>query len=339
MIPESQVLVGVALAVLAGVLNGSFALPMKFMHQWKWEHTWLVYSVVAMVAFPWCVAWYFTPNLVRLISVAPLPLICGFGFSWGLGAVAFGLALVRLGIGLGLALMLGLIAGIGSLVPMLVLRPGSLGTRAGYFVLAGNLVLIAGIALCAFAGSLREKQQRSADPHPAGRSSLLVGLVLAVASAVFGSALNFSFAFTGETQRRAVELGASPAMSSMGIWALTVSSGFVANGAYCLWKIGRRGWSPFVMPGCALYWLGGITMGLLWFGGLIAYGVGGSKLGPAAAVIGWPMLLGASIITSNLLGWLTGEWRGTGCRCRFYLVAGIAVILTSIFVIAQGNAL
>jgi L-rhamnose-H+ transport protein len=52
MIHGSQVVVGVTLAMLAGVLNGSFALPMKFMRQWKWEHTWLVYSVVAMVAFP-----------------------------------------------------------------------------------------------------------------------------------------------------------------------------------------------------------------------------------------------------------------------------------------------
>jgi hypothetical protein len=33
MIPESQVLVGVALAMLAGVFNGLFALPMKFLRQ------------------------------------------------------------------------------------------------------------------------------------------------------------------------------------------------------------------------------------------------------------------------------------------------------------------
>jgi len=80
-------------------------------------------------------------------------------------------------------------------------------------------------------------------------------------------------------------------------------------------------------------------MGLLWFGGLIAYGIGGSRLGPTAAVIGWPVLLGASIITSNLTGWLLGEWHDTGWRCATSLVTGIIVILTSIFVIAQGSAL
>jgi len=336
---ESQVLAGVALAMLAGVLNGLFALPMKLMPRWRWEHTWLVYSVVGMAVFPWVVAFFFAPHLGQLIGEAPLALICGFGFAWGVSAVAFGLALVRLGLGLGLALMLGLNAGLGSLVPMVVLRPHSLGTRSGTFVLAGNAMLIVGICLCAYAGSLREKQARGQKDQRANRSALLVGLLLALTSAVLGSALNLSFAFTGGIQQRAVELGASPAMASMSVWALTVSSGFIANAGYCLWRIGRTGWGHFAIPHSAPYWFGGITMGLLWFGGLIAYGIGGSKLGPTAAVIGWPVLMGASIITSNLTGWLIGEWRDTGWRCATYLVTGIMVILTSIFVIAQGSAL
>jgi L-rhamnose-H+ transport protein len=336
---EFQFLAGVVLTMLAGVLNGLFALPMKLMPRWRWEHTWLVYSIVGMAVFPWAAAFFFTPHLGQLICEAPLILICGFGFAWGVSAIAFGLALVRLGLGLGLALMLGLNAGLGSLVPMMILRPHSLGTRAGHFVLAGNAILIVGISLCAYAGSLREKHRVGKEGHPAGRSALLVGLLLAVVSAVLGSALNFSFAFTGGMQNRAVELGASPAMASMSIWALTVSSGFLVNAGYCLWKIGRAGWGYFAMPHSGPYWFGGTTMGLLWFGGLIAYGIGGSKLGSTAAVIGWPVILGTSIITSNLTGWLTGEWRGTGWRCATYLVTGIAVILTSILVIAQGSAL
>jgi L-rhamnose-H+ transport protein len=337
--PEPQALAGVVLAMLAGVLNGLFALPMKLMRRWRWEHTWLLYSLVGMLVFPWAAALVCTPQLGKLICQAPLGLICGFGFAWGLGAVAFGLALTKLGLGLGLALMLGLTAGVGSLVPMVVLRPDSLGTRAGHMVLAGNAVLIVGISLCAFAGSLREKQTRTVEDHHSRWSDVAAGLLLAVMSAVLGSALNFSFAFTGALQTRAVELGASPALASLGVWALTVSSGFVANAGYCLWKIGRTGWGYFGMPRLGSYWVGGATMGVLWFGGLVVYGVGGSKLGPAAAVIGWPVLLGASIITSNIAGWLAGEWRGTSLRCGAYLVAGILVILTSIAVIAQGNAL
>jgi len=334
--PESHALVGIGLVILAGILNGLFAVPMKFMPQWKWEHTWLVYSLVGMVVFPWGVAFLSTPRLAQVISESPLALICGFGFAWGVGAVAFGLALVRLGIGLGLALMLGLSAGVGALVPMVILQPQSLGTRAGRFVLIGIVILVVGIALCASAGSLREKQQ-TAQTVQVGRSNLFVGLLLAVASAILGASLNFSFAFSGAVRARAVELGASPALSSMSVWALTVSSGFLANAAYCLLKIGREGWSLFLIPKSGLYWLGGATMGILWFGALMVYGIGGSRLGNSAATIGWPIILGTSIVTSNLAGWLTGEWRGTGRRCATYLVAGISVILVSVFVISQGS--
>jgi L-rhamnose-H+ transport protein len=336
--PESQTLVGIALVVLAGVLNGLFALPMKLMRRWRWEHTWLIYSIVGMAAFPWAVAILSTPRLVQVIREAPLALICGFGFAWGVGAVAFGLALVKLGVGLGLALMLGLTAGVGSLVPMVILQPQSLGTRAGHLVLAGIAVLVIGIALCAYAGHLREKRQQTPSGTQDGRSNLVVGLLLAIASAILGSSLNFSFAFSGAIRTRAIELGASPALSSMSVWALTVSSGFLANAAYCLLKIGRRGWGQFLIPHWGLYWLGGATMGLLWFGALIVYGIGGSMLGLSAAVIGWPIILGTSIVTSNVAGFLMGEWRNTGRRCASYLVTGIIIILVSTFVISRGSA-
>jgi len=32
----------------AGVFNGSFALPMKYARNWKWENTWMVFSVVVL---------------------------------------------------------------------------------------------------------------------------------------------------------------------------------------------------------------------------------------------------------------------------------------------------
>ncbi len=33
---------GLLLTVLAGVMNGSFPLPMRYMHKWAWENIWTV---------------------------------------------------------------------------------------------------------------------------------------------------------------------------------------------------------------------------------------------------------------------------------------------------------
>jgi L-rhamnose-H+ transport protein len=337
--PESFLLVGVLLAALGGVSNGIFALPMKLMKRWKWEHIWLAYSVAGMVLVPWTVALLTTPHLAEVINGAPLLLICGFGFAWGLGSVFFGLGLDRLGLGLGLALMMGIIAGVGSLVPLLVMKPSTLATRPGAIILAGNAILILGISLCAKAGGLRSQQQVKPESGTARRASMASGLLIAVLAGLFSSMLNFSFAFSGETQRRAQELGAASRMASMSVWALAISAGFLVNMAYCLWRIRKSGWSCYREPGTSAYWLGAVVMGILWFGGILLYGVGASFLGRSGPVIGWPVMMGGTIVASNVAGWFTGEWEGSGQKTISFLVAGILAILTAMIVIAQGNAI
>ena len=37
----------------AGVLNGSFAVPMKTARRWSFEHIWAVFSILAMAVLPW----------------------------------------------------------------------------------------------------------------------------------------------------------------------------------------------------------------------------------------------------------------------------------------------
>ncbi len=337
--PESFLFAGILVAALGGVSNGIFALPMKLMKRWNWEHIWLAYSVVGMVLAPWTVALLTTPHLSEVISGAPLLLICSFGFAWGLGSVFFGLGLDKLGLGLGLALMMGIIAGVGSLVPLFVMKPDSLATREGVIVLAGNVILILGISLCARAGDLRNKQQDKSKSASSPRSSMAAGLLIALLAGLFSSMLNFAFAFSRETQNHAHALGASTTMASMCIWALSISAGFVANLAYCLWRIRRSGWSSYRKQGTGIYWLGAVVMGILWFGGILLYGVGASLLGQSGPVIGWPVLMGGTIVASNIAGWLIGEWKGAGQKSVSFLIAGVLVILTAMIVIAQGNAI
>ena len=49
-----------------------------------------------------------------------LAVLALFGMGWGLGAVLFGLGMDRLGMALGYPIIMGLIAGLGALIPLLV---------------------------------------------------------------------------------------------------------------------------------------------------------------------------------------------------------------------------
>ena len=54
----NDVWTGLALVTAAGVMGGSFTVPLKSVRGWAWEKSWLLYSVVGMVIVPWLlVAW------------------------------------------------------------------------------------------------------------------------------------------------------------------------------------------------------------------------------------------------------------------------------------------
>ena len=74
--------------------------------------------------------------------------------------------------------------------------------------------------------------------------------------------------------------------------------------------------------------------GAFWFGGLAVYGLGVYRMGDFGTVVGWPLLMGTIIVTSNVTGVLTGEWKGAGARVRGYLVSGMIVILVALWILS-----
>jgi L-rhamnose-H+ transport protein len=54
--------IGVFLAILAAVINGNFALPLKRARKWSWENSWGVYSLVAFFILPFAMAFFTTPD-------------------------------------------------------------------------------------------------------------------------------------------------------------------------------------------------------------------------------------------------------------------------------------
>jgi len=111
-----------ALVVFAGVLNGSFAVPMKWMHNWAWENIWLAWSAIGLLILPLGLTAITVPGLVNVYlrseRMILLVVFCS-GLLWGISQVLFGLGIERIGIGLGFAIVISLAAVTGSLVPLL----------------------------------------------------------------------------------------------------------------------------------------------------------------------------------------------------------------------------
>jgi len=332
--------VGLAFVLLGGVFQGSFTLPMKRMPGWRWENTWLIYSVVGMVALP-CLLVAVTVSqpvaVLKLTSTSAILEVALFGFGWGVGSTLFGLGIDRVGMGLGFAIILGVTASLGSLLPLAILNPQRLLSRQGYALMGGLILVLAGIVLCSIAGGRRERE--AAKTKQREGSQFWLGLVLCIASGVFSPMLNFSFVFGKELQELTLKSGARPQMASNLVWALALGAGFVANAGYCLFLLRKnRTWGVFGHASApSTYWLGSFLMGFLWFAGIVVYGIGAAGLGALGGVIGWPLFMAMIIITANVWGALAGEWKGSPWTTQAYSWSGIALLLLAIGIISRGS--
>ncbi|MDE3167089.1 MAG: hypothetical protein KGN36_14885 [Acidobacteriota bacterium] len=325
---------GLLLTLGAGLLSGNCMLPMKFARRWPWEALWLVFSLVSLLILPWTLALSLVQGIGGVYASLPAqaflaPLL--FGAGWGVAQVLFGISIARLGLALGYAIIIGLGALLGTLVPLLVSHRDVALTSRGALIFAGVVVMLAGIAVSAGAGRLRE----GAAAAPQSRA-YPAALALAILCGVMAPMLNFSFAFGQPIADAAVRLGTSREAAGYAVWPVALAGGLVPNLGYALWLLRRnrtwsafREWSPGLWCGC--------LMAVLWMGAVAIYGVSSVYLGELGTSAGWALFQIFMIITANLSGVLTGEWRGAPPAALRKLWGGLALLALATAVIAAGN--
>src|SRR6266436_6217423 len=150
----SDTTLGLVLLLVAGIMNASFTLPMKFTRSWGWENTWLAWSIFALILLPPVVTALTVPHLgdvYRDAGIGPVVLAAAFGVGWGVAQVFFGLAVESIGIALTFSIVLGISAAVGSLLPLLRLHSSQLFTAAGGGGIAGVVRWSIGGRVCAVA--------------------------------------------------------------------------------------------------------------------------------------------------------------------------------------------
>ena len=359
--------------VCAGVLGGSFSTPLTLGRStWSWEATWLVYSVLAYAAFPWLAAAVTCPDLsaaLTSVSSGVLAETAVFGLLWGVGSQLFGVGIALLGNSLGFALILGLVATVGSIVPLLVLHTHEAASAQGAWNFAGLILVIVGLRLVMQAATLKAEDDAASqkpllgDSGGAGRgesesdaapaktelngtgdpTQRAKGYAVCLLSGVFSAALNFAASFGSDIADAAAANGATAAMKDNAVWAVAMSAGAVPNIAFCCYLLCRNGtWgdlSPFgtgraESRGPSRYLRSlviAVAMAVLWFGGFVVYGAGTSFFpGSLGTVVGWPINMTTQIMVANVSGVVGGEWRHARPRARTFMKGGLAVLVVAI---------
>jgi L-rhamnose-H+ transport protein len=335
------------LTLVAGILGGSVLLPLKFMKRWPFQNSWTMYSFWAYLVMPWVVALATVPDLhiVYQRVSSQTALICSLcGAGWGIAVVLFGISVYLVGLSLASAIIYGASVAVGSLGPLVVSHSDRLATAQGMLIILGDMVMVAGIVLCALAGKKRDEKvarkggARRQDGISSDPRRFVKGLSTSVAAALLSSLFNIALAYGGEFNQLAMKQGAKPFNAANAQWAYTVTFGYLPNLAVSLFRLSREQlWGSFAKAGSMCHWLWPPVMGLMWIGGTALYGSGASLLGPLGPVIGWPVYMSTMIVTGNLWGWLTGEWELAPAGALHLLNGGILVQIAAIAILSAAN--
>ena len=341
----NSVALGLGLLVLAGAMNGSFTLPMKFTRKWAWENTWLAWTIFALGIFPPVLTVLTVPRLGEVYAQAGatailIPAACGAG--WGISQVFFGLAVDAIGIALAFSVILGTAAAVGSLIPLFDQHRDKVFTSGGLLVLLGVALVLAGVGVCAVAGRKREAAlglgAERAGPGVAAKPSVMHGLLFCLFSGLGSALVNFGLAYGGPVISAARQAGAEPLWAPNAVWLPLMCAGGVPNLLYCIYLARKNHTgSKFGTEGTSYYWLLAAVMAFFWFGSTVLYGVSTVELGALGTVLGWPLFMSLIVITASVWGVVTGEWKNTGKQPLAIMLAGVGVLVVAIFVLSAAG--
>lgn len=342
---NSLVLEGALLAILSGLMNGSFTLPMRFLGRWEWENVWSLFIFAACLLMPVIIVTAIAPQSWAILARAPATAVwiaVLTGFAWGFGAVLFGQSVSAIGISLANTLVLAISSALGSLLPILLLAPRKLLQPAGERILEAIAVELAGIALCGWAGRSREQ----AAGVGAERGGMVgharpvgVALLMAAGSGILSAVFNIGFSLAQPISDYASAAGLSQFSSTNLIWLIMLGAGSLANLGFCFFLLAKnRSFKKFTQPGGSRLFSLAALMALLWGGSIFVYGAATPRLGSLGTSIGWPLSLAVGLLLANVIGISLGEWKQAPARARTWMYSGIAVLLVAIVLLSRASS-
>ena len=316
--------------IIAGVINGSFVIPARYIKNISHEKVWFYHSIIGLGIIPWIMLFLFFPILMQAYYALPLNLwvyIMVGGIIFGLGQVCFAKAIKHLGIALSFAINLGIGVTIGSL--FVVFKASNFFTFQSYEVILAVALIVVSLVFYYFSTKKTEKNNKINNKDKEGNAPNFyqTGWILASLAGVASGFQNITFVFVGfyaKTQFPMANL-----LNSFWVWppflfaaALPMMIGFGSQ-----LKIKEK---TIKIKNSLLI----ILMGLCFTGSLVLYSNGMSRLPGNQKMLGWPILMILIILTSQAWGWIYGEFKNNVLRNKVYRIISLLLLIVSIVILS-----
>lgn len=336
---------GFLLTIIAGTSVGISMWPLKWSRHWKWGNFWLLYAVFSLIVVPFGLAFAVLPHLGSVYADLPeSELVRPFllGALWGLAQLGAGISVHRLGLAVGGAILNSVGAAFGTLLPLVFLHSEEMLRPSGLLLLGGTAAMLLGAVLCGWSGYLREeeakragrgagfeKEQTAMRQVGLSKSAYLTALAISAGSGVLASLLNVALAYGGTITDAVVQRGGSPAMAPFAVWPIALLGGSLVNIGYAIRIISKdQSWGAFRQNHIEV--LFPLAAALLWMGGIAIYSSGTTYLGVLGVSIGYAVYMIVMVLSGQLAGVFTGEWRRMQASTYRAFISGIAVLILAV---------
>ena len=200
--------------------------------------------------------------------------------------------------------------------------------------------MIAGLGMCAYAGSTREQErqrrisvQRVAPSHKAWR-----GVLLAVLAGVCASCMNFGLLAARPLLEAAEKAHVTAYVAANLLWVPLLAGGALPNVAYCVGLgVAKNSFAEFRRPETAMYGPLALGMAVLWFGSNLAYGAAVQWMGALGPEWGWPAYMSLIVVLAGIFGFIAGEWKGSSGRSKIWQGTGMVTLILGVCVLSRNH--
>jgi hypothetical protein len=333
---------GVFFALLAGVMLGLYALPEKYTKDFKYENTWGMFFILTMFVVP-IIATYVLLGGLDVFSKIDSAIIIKMSiasFLWGTGVMMWGKAINHIGLSLGFSLFIGTVILVGSIIPFFV--NGLPPTKAFLVIMAGILVVLAGVVMNGKAGLAREADEKAAGKEmDESKGSMLTGIMIAVIGGLLATGFSYANAKgQGPLGMAVAELGLAQWKTAVAIMFPIFISGGVVMTFYFVWQLTqKKAWAAFKSPRFAPNLFLILIMAVFHYAASATFAFAASKLGAAGNTVGYAIFNATCVATAIVSGIVVGEWKDASSGARNKLYTGLACMIIGILIIAAGNGL
>lgn len=318
---------GLLLIISAGLINGSFVVPMRYVKNLTNQKVWFFHSLIGLILIPWLLLALLSPSsfgYYPLLQPNSWLLLLLSGLIFGLGQICFAYAIEKIGIALSFTINLGIGITIGSL--FVAFYREVFFTAQGLLATIALLLILTSLIINYYAG-IKQTQTKVTQPISLPYK---VGWLLATIAGLASGLQNIAFVIVAyQTKLQAND--------TFWVWPpfLTAAGLFMLGGfGYKLIKtpVSKIYPTPFktLISNSVLI----ILMGLFFTGSLVLYSSGMNHLTYREQVIGWPSLMIAIILTTQIWGWIYGETKGLNKQSLFYKLASIILLIIAIAVLS-----